>query len=118
MIEGTVDFEGVPSISIDIAGRSWRAVIDTGFNGDLEIPKILWDHVRPRFIGQIRSLLAGGQMIDEDSYLVEIPFDGQTVVVEATFVPQLEILVGTRLLRRYCLQIDFVRRTVHLEQSK
>ena len=76
MIEGSVDVEGVPSIEFEVDGREWRAVIDTGFNGDLELPYTLRNFVRAKFIGRIRSLLAGGQTIDEDNFLVQFPFDG------------------------------------------
>ena len=72
----------------------WQAIIDTGFNGDLELPEALRAAVRPRFIGRISSALAGGQRIEEDVYLVELPFDGHTVHAETTFVPGNEILMG------------------------
>ena len=36
MIVGTVSADGVPTITLSVAGQDWPAVIDTGFNGDLE----------------------------------------------------------------------------------
>ena len=117
MIEGSVDVEGVPSIEFEVDGREWRAVIDTGFNGDLELPYTLRNFVRAKFIGRIRSLLAGGQTIDEDNFLVQFPFDGVVMKAEATFVSQSEILIGTHLLRCHCLEIDFVQRSVRLERE-
>ena len=36
---GTVSADGVLTITLLIAGREWPAVIDTGFNGDLELPE-------------------------------------------------------------------------------
>lgn len=80
------------------------------------MPDVLRPFVNPRFICRIRSLLAGGQTIDEDNYLVDVPFDGQSVVVEATFASAEEILIGTHLLRRYRLEIDFVQRTVLMQR--
>ena len=50
-------------------------------------------------------------------YLVEFPFDGQTVQAEATFVSGSHILIGTHLLREYSLQINFVSKTVQLERK-
>lgn len=38
MITGRVSNEGVPIIQLAVAGKTWSAVIDTGFNGDLELP--------------------------------------------------------------------------------
>ena len=59
----------------------------------------------------------GGQSVEEDVYLVDFPFEGQVVQAEATFVSGSRILLGTRLLREYSLQINFVSRTVHLERA-
>lgn len=39
MIQGTVSDNGVPTITLPIDSQNWRAIIDTGFNGDLELPE-------------------------------------------------------------------------------
>jgi predicted aspartyl protease len=118
MLAGTLSADGVPVIDIPVAGRVWRAVIDTGFNGDLELPEALKIAVDARFLCRIRSLLAGGHIIEEDNYLVQFPFDGHVVAAEATFSPGDEILIGTHLLQHYRLQIDFARRRVVLERAQ
>lgn len=117
MIQGTVSDIGVPTIILSIAGREWSATIDTGFNGDLELPEVLRNVLKPQYVGRVTSSLAGGQTIEEDVYLVDFPFDGEVVQARATFVVGSEILIGTRLLKEYRLQIDFVRRTVVLERA-
>ena len=114
MIVGEVNAEGVPILRLRLAGAEWLAIVDTGFNGDLELPLGLRTFVDTRFICRIRSSLAGGQMIEEDSYLVDFPFDGQTVRAEATFVSGREVLIGTHLLREHRLEIDFTQRTMLL----
>ena len=107
--------DGVPVIMLPIAGQLWQGTIDTGFNGDLELPAGLRLFVNARFMGRMTSLLASGQHSEEDLYLVEVPFDGQMVHAEATFVPGQEILIGTHLLRSYRLEISFPAQTVLLE---
>jgi len=72
--------------------------------------------LHPRFIGRMSSILAGGQTVEEDLYLVDFPFDGRTVQAEATFVPGREVLIGTQLLQQYRLEIHFLERTVLLER--
>ena len=116
MIHGTVSDAEVPTITLSIAGQEWAATIDTGFNGYLELPEPLRNTLNPQYIGQITSVLAGGQTIEEELYRVNFLFDGWTIPAEVTFVIDGEILIGTRLLREYHLQIDFVRRTVVLER--
>ena len=116
MIQGSVSSGGAPIITLSIGGRAWVAVIDTGFNGDLELPEELRGPLKSRYVGRLTSALAGGQTIEEDVYRVSFPFDGQIVQAEATFVLDGQILVGTHLLRDYRLAVDFVRKTVELER--
>lgn len=117
MIRGEVSSKGVPTISIPIAGSKWLATVDTGFNGDLELPEALRMAVNPRFSGQISSSLAGGQIIEEDAFYVDFPFDGEMVLATATFVPSGNILIGTKMLKQHRLLIRFVSKTVELERE-
>lgn len=117
MMYGTVSDIGVPTTILPIAGQDWSATIDTGFNGDLELPEVLRNVLDPEYVGRLTSSLAGGQTIEEDVYLVDFPFDDQIIQARATFVVDSDILIGTRLLQEYRLQIDFVRRTVVLEKA-
>jgi predicted aspartyl protease len=113
---GAVNDEGEPFLQLSIAGRDWRAVVDTGFNGDLELPISLLSQIPSRYNGQILSILAGGQKVVEASYRVELPFDGRTVQAEATFANGNTLLLGTHFRREYRLQIDFVARTLLLDR--
>jgi predicted aspartyl protease len=95
VLTGTVTNDMVPQILLAVAGQPWPAIIDTGFNGELELPDHLRQAVNARFIGRIHVVLGGGQHVEEDVYLVDFPFDGETLLAEATFVPGQEILLGT-----------------------
>ena len=117
MIEGVVDELGLPTITLRIASRDWIAIIDTGFNGDLELPYALGPAVQARYLTRIRSALAAGQIVEEDAYQVQFPFDDALVSAEATFTQDDTILIGTRLLRHHRLEVDFERRTVRVERS-
>ena len=72
------------------------------------------DPLKTQCVGRVESALGGGQIIEEDIYIVEFPFDNLTVCAEATFVSGSQILIGTNLLKDYNLQISFVKRTVKL----
>lgn len=117
MIEGIVSEHGVPTIALEIEGRLWPAIIDTGFNGELELPDQLRDSVNPEFVGRVTSLLAANQRIEEDVHLVDFPFDGRVVRAQATFVDGDEILIGTRLLRDTRLTVNFRSRTVLIDRG-
>ncbi len=116
MIQGTVTTDGIPTVSLTVAGTAWPATVDTGFNGDLELPEALRPFVNPRFLAPTEWLLAGGQRIVEDTYEVEFPFDGDTLAAEATFVPGSTILIGTGLMAQHRLTIDFLAGRVLLER--
>jgi predicted aspartyl protease len=116
VIRGAVTDDGSPTILLPVVGRDWVTVVDTGFNGGLELPEALRPYVNARFTSRIRFLLAGGQQVVQNGYKVDFPFDGRPMTVEATFVPGDDILLGTALLRDYRLEIDFVARTVKLER--
>ncbi len=117
MIDGLVGEDGVPTIEVQLGGQRWRAIIDTGFNGELELPERLRVHVNAQFVGRVTSLLAANQRIEEDVFLVDFPFDGRTVRVEATFANSDETLIGTGMLQPYRLSIDFPSRTVAIQRS-
>ena len=117
MIDGIVTEDGVPAIRIEVGSQRWQAIIDTGFNGELELPEPLRSHVNARFVGRATSLLAANQRMEEDVFLVDFPFDGRMVRAQATFVDGDEILIGTGMLRDYRLQIDFPAGTVFIEKA-
>jgi predicted aspartyl protease len=117
VIAGDVSDAGVPVITLEIAGQEWPAIIDTGFNGDLELPEELQGKLNDQPAGRLRSALAGGQVIEEDAFSVDIPFDDQILQAIATFVSDSQILIGTNLLRAYHLQIRFASKTLRLERE-
>jgi len=117
MIRGRVTTDGIPTVSLTVAGKAWPATIDTGFNDDLELPEALRPFVNPRFLAPTEWLLAGDQRIVEDTYEVAFPFDGDTLAAEATFVPGNTILLGTGLMAHDRLTVDFDAGSVLLERS-
>lgn len=117
MIRGDVSRDGQPRVFPQVDGRDWPALIDTGFNGDLELPYAPGASVHARRISTVYSILADGRQVLEDNYRVQFPFDGEVVTAEAAFAAVAEILVGTRLLRRHRLEISFSRRTVLIQRE-
>ncbi len=116
MITGIVTEDGVPLIHISVGDCLWPAAIDTGFNGWLELSDSCRDLVNPLFLGRVDSELASGVKIEEDAFSVELPFDGDSVESEVTFVESDAILIGTALIANHHLEIDFPARTVNLER--
>jgi hypothetical protein len=40
VITGNINRDGLAVLVLAVAGRSWPVIIDTGFNGDLELPQV------------------------------------------------------------------------------
>ena len=117
MIEGTVTDDGIPVIMLEIAGQQLTAVIDTGFNGDLELPQSIMTNLELTSLGPDQSVLAAGQEVIETLYAIRFTFDGEDLRAEATFAPVSEALLGTRLLRRHRLEVDFPESKVLLTRA-
>lgn len=116
MIRGKISDQGLPIIDIPLRGSRWDAIIDTGFNGDLELPAALSLSLSMTYLGSVDVQLGGGQSIEEEIYLIDFPFDGEIVAAEVTFSVTDEILIGTQMFRSFRLEIDFVAKTVVLEK--
>jgi predicted aspartyl protease len=117
LIAGIVSDEGVPLITLEIAGQEWQTIVDTGFNGDLEHPARLFSLLPREYLGRTFSELAGGQQIEEDSYAVQIRFDGHLIRAAVTFAPGDQVLLGTHFIRAYRLEIDFRNCSLRLNRS-
>lgn len=118
MINGFVNRTGSPLIPLRYADQDLMAVVDSGFNGDLELPETFFDAASQDFIGSVESFLAGGQQVEEDMYEVRIVFDGTPMTVETTFADTSMALVGTRLMKEHRLLIDFVQKTLSLKRPR
>ena len=90
MIDGVVSGDGAPLVSLTLAGRQCRSVVDTGFNGSLELPEVFRELLPVVPMGTVRSELAAGIVVEEESFMVRISFDGEMVLAQVTFAPVVE----------------------------
>jgi predicted aspartyl protease len=70
LIEGIITDDGVAAIELKVGCELWQAIVDTGFNGALELLERLQSHVNAQFVGRVSSLLAANQRIEEDVFPV------------------------------------------------
>jgi clan AA aspartic protease len=111
MILGSViNLEAV--IQIEIIGQdgtvqALSAVVDTGYNGHITLPKALINSLGLLSSGKLRGMLADGTIISMNTYLAEVVwFDSlrRIVVTETEGGP----LIGMALLEGSRLAIDVV----------
>jgi predicted aspartyl protease len=116
MIRGSVADSGTPTIFLSIGDKNWSTIVDTGFNGDLELPLALKGVLDCHYAGRVRCELAGGHIVHDDVYVVELPFDGQNVEAHVLFTVGGIPILGTNLMLKckHVLTVDFVSGDVQL----
>ena len=110
MIEGVVngDYEAV--VALVVRGPSGRtqqieAVVDTGFNGLLTLPKVLIVDLGLPFISTGRATLADGSEATYDVYEAAVLWDGHPRYVEAAATGNTP-LIGMLLLDGHDLSVQ------------
>lgn len=111
MLEGRVNRHGEPIVAIHLVLRAkpgtFPAVIDTGFNGYLSVPERLLKQSHWQAIGTEKFEIATGAIAEQEIFLGEIVFDGQRSPAYVVATQAKDILIGTKLLTRKLLSINF-----------
>jgi clan AA aspartic protease len=111
MLKGRVNRHGEPVISIQLILRNrpanLAAVIDTGFNGYLSVPRRLVVRSKWLAIGTAKFEIATGALVEQEIYLGEIIFDRQRGPIYSVATEAKDILIGTKMLRGKTLVVNF-----------
>lgn len=119
MLRGYVDADRQPWVPLTLIGTyghlvAFEAIIDTGFDGGLCLPRPLAEQIALQDMGTQRVELADGSQHIEPLFLGEIIFDGVRQWVDVSLTQGADALLGTALLPDYQLEIRFRSRTVVL----
>ena len=116
MLEGHVTPSGEPVVPLQLVlhkrPTQHLAVVDTGFNGYLCVPKSLLINSTWRAIGTEEFEMATGAIAEQAIYLGEVVFDGRAAPVYVVATHARDILIGTKLLRNKMLTVNFKTRHV------
>jgi clan AA aspartic protease len=119
MLHGRVTRDGEPVVPIDLILRKrptrFPAVVDTGFNGYLSVPKRLLIVGSWQLIGTEKFEIATGEIVEQEIYLGEVVFDGRRGPVYTVATHADDILIGTKLLRNKLLTVHFTTRRVTIK---
>ena len=111
MLQGRVSSYGEPIVSIQLVLRArpttFPAVIDTGFNGYLSVPRRLLTKSRWKAIGTEKFEIATGDIVQQEIYLGDVIFNGRRGPMYAVATDAEDLLIGTKLLRNKMLIVDF-----------
>ncbi len=110
MIEGVVNAAYEPVVPLAVSGPAGRvrdieAVIDTGYNGFLTLPRVLVSELGLPFVTTSQALLADGHEATFDVHRVTVLLDGESRTVDV-YVSDAAPLAGMRLLDGHSVCLD------------
>ena len=120
MIIGFVNESDEPVIEVKLdlgkEKRAVNAVIDTGFNGYISVPKKLIDESDWDFLGIEEYELASGELMRERVFLGRIEIGREKLAVFILSSNSSDTLVGTKLLKNRVLTINFADKTLKIKE--
>lgn len=119
MIKGYFDNSGNPRLNIEVSGidkqTNLSALIDTGFNGDLSLPVPIAISLGLKLIYSTEVILADGSTKSELLFAGGVMLAGKTTEAYIFLTGGEDALIGTNLLKKYTLKIDFAQQKIELE---
>ena len=106
-LQGWWDSELSPHLAVALAtGEELDLVVDSGFNGEIVLPKSLIRKLRLMRDGCMSVELADGSMVRTKTYLGEILWFGQTLEIRIQATDFHEGLLGTELFQGCVVELD------------
>jgi clan AA aspartic protease len=121
MIHGTVNESGCAMIRLDLRSspdsdtHETGAWIDTGFTGELALPKDLIREMSLPAGGLVRAILADGSETKAITYLAHLDWFGEERPVEVVAIDGSIPLLGVMLLLGRCLKVDYAAMNLSIE---
>lgn len=117
-IEGSFDEELAPRVEIPMAGCAVSLVVDTGFNGELMLPRHRLEQLGFVYTMESEAELADGSLVETSLYTGRITWFGAERIVQAIATNSEDGLLGTATLFGITLFMDLDEDKVELEQKK
>lgn len=121
MIKGYVNKYGEPIIKILLKlkeqTKNYNAIIDTGFNGYLSVPKSIIKKTNWTYLGIEEYELASGELVVANVFLGEVDFNGSHLNVYVIASESKDILIGTKLFKNKFLGINFKNNIVEIKNT-
>ena len=117
-MQGKLTAGGLPTVPVTVGATTVDAVVDTGFDGHLQLPDTLAGATPRVFYRVERFVFPDGSWADFEVYVIGVEFDGGDVITRAVYTPSSESLIGHRFLTDYRLTIDYPAGTVPLDRTR
>ena len=90
------------------SGEAIECVVDTGFDGGLMLPRAFADHLQFPIIGRLAFEMVGGTRLFARVGLANIEWLDEVRQIEIIVSDGSDALIGTELLQKTMLMIDYV----------
>ncbi len=117
-VAGSFGEDLAPRIELRIAEYSLSLVIDTGFNGELMLPRRLLAPLGFAYSMASEAELADGSLVETSLYTGRIPWFGAERTVQAIATDSEDALLGTAMLFGVTLVMDVDEDRVELERKR
>ncbi|MDI6793732.1 MAG: hypothetical protein QME81_12855 [bacterium] len=112
MIKGKIDKNGSPVLEVRIIGSRaetiLRAILDTGFDGDVCLPATIAVSLGLELVRLIDSELADGKILENEPVFAGKMAWGEDIVdVDIVLTRSFDTLIGTNLLRGKDVRLDY-----------
>jgi clan AA aspartic protease len=114
MLVGHLNARRNPFVPLGVAGQTIKAMVDTGFDGGVQLPDFYRVLLNPRQVRTDPYMYPDGTKTNLPVYEVRVTLGTEEFDTEAIFGPPDEVLIGVELLKHLRLTIDFPAGTVEL----
>lgn len=119
-LEGSIDEKNQLWVDVTVAGQhnqhKVRALIDTGFTGELQLPLNVAVPLGLRLEGAARYQLADGSVIKQMLFSASIVWGTTTRLVTLNVADTDTALIGGGLLHGYTLLVDFDKKRLIVKE--
>ena len=117
-IDGYFNANDEPAITLNLISSSLEVLVDTGFAGSLILPAHLSTGLALQFRGFDEFFTVTGDLLVAPAYSAEVNWLGRRVKVPVAISPDVkEALLGSQMLKKCILTIDYANRTVTITQG-
>jgi clan AA aspartic protease len=114
---GRVEAAGNALVPIRLAaGETIECLLDTGFTGELVLPRTLVERLQLAITGVQECIVAGGGVLPAFTTLVEMNWLGVQRMARVIISEGDDLLLGTVLLEGTLLTIDYINYTVEIRK--
>lgn len=89
-----------------------KAVLDTGFNGELVLPIGFKDKCDLTYLGAVQSILGDGSVIEDATYEGKIIIGNEPYTVTLSFTDDDEALIGMALFDEKIITLNLKNNTI------